>query len=58
MLLLAQRDLALDLTRTPFIGDDERDQQAAEAAGSPFMLATDDRPLLALTRSILAEAAD
>jgi histidinol-phosphate phosphatase family protein len=58
MLFLAQRDFALDLTRTAFIGDDERDRQAAEAAGMPFMLATDDQPLLALTRSILAEASN
>ena len=33
MLLAAQRDLHLDLTRTWFLGDDERDVQAAEAAG-------------------------
>lgn len=58
LLFLAQRDFALDLTRTPFIGDDERDGQAAEAAGSPFMLATEDRPLLALTRLILVEGSN
>ena len=33
MLFQAQRDLHLDLSRTLFIGDDERDAQAAEAAG-------------------------
>lgn len=38
MLLQAQRDLALDLTRTPFIGDDERDAMAAAAAGAPSIL--------------------
>lgn len=38
MLLQAQRDLALDLTRTPFIGDDERDAIAAAAAGAPSIL--------------------
>lgn len=33
MLIQAQRDHHLDLTRTFFIGDDERDAQAAAAAG-------------------------
>ena len=33
MLFAAQRELHLDLTRTWFLGDDERDAQAAEAAG-------------------------
>jgi histidinol-phosphate phosphatase family protein len=46
MLFQAQRDLDLDLTRTPFIGDDQRDGQAAEAAGCPFVMVSDDRPLL------------
>ena len=36
LLFQAQRDLHLDLSRTLFIGDDERDGQAAEAAGCPF----------------------
>ena len=31
-----RENLNLDLTRTPFIGDDERDEQAAEAAGCLF----------------------
>ena len=38
MLFQAQKDLCLDLTRTPFLGDDERDGQAAAAAGCPFMM--------------------
>jgi histidinol-phosphate phosphatase family protein len=38
LLFRAQRDHHLDLTRTPFIGDDERDAQAAEAAGCRFTL--------------------
>ena len=37
MLFQAQREFDLDLTRTPFIGDDERDGQAADAAGCPFL---------------------
>jgi len=36
MLYQAQRDFHLDLTRTWFVGDDERDAEAAEAAGCPF----------------------
>jgi histidinol-phosphate phosphatase family protein len=53
MLLQAQRDFNLDLTRTPFIGDDERDGQAADAAGCPSLLVTEDRPLQALVQSLL-----
>lgn len=44
-LFQAQRDHDLDLSRTPFIGDDERDEQAARAAGCPSILLTDDRSL-------------
>lgn len=54
MLYQAQRQFDLDLTRTPFIGDDERDGQAAEAAGCPFLLVTEDCSLAALTTNILA----
>ncbi|MDH3234155.1 MAG: HAD-IIIA family hydrolase [Alphaproteobacteria bacterium] len=46
MLHQAQREWHLDLTRTLFIGDDERDGQTAEAAGCPFELATAERTLL------------
>ena len=35
MLFQAQRDLDLDLTRTPFLGDDERDGQAAAGGRLP-----------------------
>ena len=55
MLFQAQRDLDLDLTRTPFIGDDERDAQAAEAAGCPAGLVSDDLSLLDLVRRMLPE---
>jgi D-glycero-D-manno-heptose 1,7-bisphosphate phosphatase len=54
MLLHAQRDHALDLTRTPFIGDDERDGQAAAAAGCPFLLVEEGRSLLDCVRVLLA----
>lgn len=43
MLFQAQRDFSLDLTRTPFVGDDERDGQAASAAGAPFFMVDDRR---------------
>jgi histidinol-phosphate phosphatase family protein len=46
MLFEAQRDFALDLTRTTFIGDDERDVEAAEAAGSPWMLVSEQLSLV------------
>ena len=54
MLLRAQREHALDLTRTPFVGDDERDGQAAAAAGCPFLLVDDGRSLLDCVRALLA----
>jgi histidinol-phosphate phosphatase family protein len=53
MLFRAQKDFHLDLTRTIFIGDDERDASAAEAAGSPFLLVTSSRSLLDITRQVL-----
>lgn len=54
MLFEAQRDLSLDLSRTPFVGDDERDGQAAEAAGCPFHRVTADRSLLDVVQDLLA----
>ncbi len=53
MLFQAQRDFALDLTRTPFIGDDERDRQAAEAAGCPFVLVSERHSLYEATLDLL-----
>lgn len=53
MLFEAQRDHSLDLTRTYFIGDDERDAQAADAAGCPWALVSEDKPLLEVARTIL-----
>ena len=41
MLFQAQREHNLDLTRTWFIGDDERDAQAADAACCPCQLVSD-----------------
>jgi histidinol-phosphate phosphatase family protein len=53
LLYRAQRDFDLDLTRTPFIGDDERDRYAAEAAGCPFYRVTETRSLLDITELLL-----
>jgi D-glycero-D-manno-heptose 1,7-bisphosphate phosphatase len=50
MLFQAQKDFHLDLTRTLFIGDDERDCQAAEAAGCKFAMVTDGDSLLKITQ--------
>jgi histidinol-phosphate phosphatase family protein len=53
MLFAAQRDLALDLSRTVFVGDDERDAQAAEAAGCRSVMVTDETSLLDVGRELL-----
>jgi D-glycero-D-manno-heptose 1,7-bisphosphate phosphatase len=53
MLYHAQRDFALDLTRTPLVGDDERDEAAAVAAGCPFHQVGETRSLLEITRQII-----
>jgi len=53
LLYRAQRDFHLDLTRTPFIGDDERDAAAAAEAECPFHRVTDARSLLDITRQLL-----
>ena len=54
MFFSAQREFALDLSRTPVIGDDERDGQAAEAAGCPWTLVSEERTLLDVIRDLLA----
>jgi histidinol-phosphate phosphatase family protein len=53
LLFQAQKELHLDLTRSLFIGDDERDQQAAEAAQCRFEMVTDDNSLLKITRKVV-----
>lgn len=64
MLFQAQRDHALDLSITPFVGDDERDGIAADAAGCPFIRVDPERglaqaidPLLAMIASRSANVA-
>lgn len=53
MLFQAQREHHLDLTRTYFIGDDERDAEAASAAGCRFAMVTGVSPLPDLTRKLI-----
>ena len=53
MLFQAQRDHHLDLSRTPFVGDDERDAQAAEAAGCPSLLVSQETSLLDHARALV-----
>ncbi|MCC6293386.1 MAG: HAD-IIIA family hydrolase [Bryobacterales bacterium] len=47
MLFQAQRDWALDLSRTWFLGDDQRDAEAAARAGCRFLMICPEQPLLA-----------
>jgi histidinol-phosphate phosphatase family protein len=53
MLFQAQRDFHLDLTRTYFIGDDERDGEAASRAACRWAMVTDEESLLDLTERLL-----
>jgi D-glycero-D-manno-heptose 1,7-bisphosphate phosphatase len=56
MLFAAQRDYHLDLSRMVFFGDDERDGQAARAAGCRWIEVTGERPFLEAVKTYLAEA--
>lgn len=56
MLFQAQRDLDLDLSRTLFIGDDDRDGQAADAAGCRFAQVTETTSLLDLVTPLVRES--
>lgn len=52
MLFQAQRDFDLDLSRVFFVGDDERDVEAGEAAGCQTLLVGPDRSLLDLVHAV------
>jgi D-glycero-D-manno-heptose 1,7-bisphosphate phosphatase len=52
MLFQAQRDFQLDLSRTLFVGDDERDGEAAHAAGARFAMVDENRSLLDIARGL------
>jgi len=56
MLFQVQRDFTLDLSRILFIGDDERDAQAADAAGCRSALVSDQRPLAAVINEVIANS--
>jgi D-glycero-D-manno-heptose 1,7-bisphosphate phosphatase len=56
MLFQAQRDFHIDLTRTFFIGDDERDVQAGQAAGCRTLLVNGDNSLLKLVSGIVLKS--
>lgn len=53
MLFDAQHEFQLDLTRTPFIGDDERDGEAARAAGAPYLHVDENVTLLDHVRTLV-----
>lgn len=55
LLFQAQRDFDLDLTRTTFVGDDERDAAAALAAGCRPLLLGEGESLLGAAQLLLAE---
>jgi len=55
MLFQAQRAFHIDLTRTFFIGDDERDVQAGQAAGCKTLLVDEHNSLLKLVKEIIME---
>ena len=57
LLFQAQKDFALDLSRNTLIGDDERDRQAAQAAGCRFIHVSEDRPLIQVVDELLHHAA-
>jgi len=58
MLYRAQRDHHLDLSRTHFIGDDERDAQAAQTAGCPWRLVSEGLSLLEVARELVTADRD
>lgn len=53
MLYQAQKQLHLDLTATPFVGDDDRDAAAAAAAGCPFYRVSETTSLLNVTQRLI-----
>jgi D-glycero-D-manno-heptose 1,7-bisphosphate phosphatase len=58
MLFAAQRRFDLDLSRVTFVGDDERDEEAADAAGCRFEYASEAAPLIDVARGLVAGAGE
>jgi histidinol-phosphate phosphatase family protein len=56
MLFQAQREFDLDLSRVCFVGDDDRDGQAADAAGCRFSIVSGEEPLSKIADRIIREA--
>ena len=52
MFFQAAREHYIDLTKTIFIGDDERDLQAGDAAGCKTILVTPEKNLLKIVKSL------
>ncbi|MBV8742515.1 MAG: HAD hydrolase-like protein, partial [Sinobacteraceae bacterium] len=55
LLYQAQKGLHLDLTATPFVGDDDRDAAAAATAGCPFYKVSETTSLLDVARQLITE---
>lgn len=55
LLFQAQRNFHLDLTKTLFIGDDERDHEAGELAGCRTALVSEQRSLLEVVQQYLEQ---
>jgi histidinol-phosphate phosphatase family protein len=55
LLFQAQKEHHLDLTRILYIGDDERDRQAAELAGCRFAMVTSDDRLLEIIQRLVRQ---
>lgn len=55
MLFQAQREFHLDLSRTPFIGDDDRDGEAADAAGCPFIQVSEQKTIFDWARELIEQ---
>jgi histidinol-phosphate phosphatase family protein len=53
LLFQSQRELNLDLSRTPFIGDDDRDGEAARAAGCPFIQVSEKKSFFDCVQELL-----
>lgn len=53
LLYQAQRELHLDLTRTPFVGDEDRDAEAAAQAGCAFYRVTETQSLLDVAKRLV-----
>ena len=55
MLYQAQRDFNLDLSRTTFVGDDDRDGEAADRAGCPFVKISEEKPLIEWVQQVVTQ---